>query len=469
MSKKITQEEFDEEVRSLLEDLCLDEQEAIEDVVREYEMKEVDLSNINTRLFVETRYKHLLTCLEQLDKAINENNNKCLPKLLQDLRIQLDNDIKYKVYAGKNKCYHILLKILIIWEDEFNSEVFNLALEAITSLMTGYPDLLDDEGIAFQIRFLDTMLYIEKNKPSRTIVQCLHWIRECCIKHEQNRQKIFHANVFDRLKQIITCNDASSLEIKEACSVIRALILDDDIRHAYGKSHEHAVFMAQTCLDILVNLLKRYKKKRNTGLAGNLMITLAALTVRNDFCEKVADAGGLDCIVVVLRDHSQSQKVYWQALKLLRTLARNDCVKNRIVNCGCAPLIVSVITRHMNCEHIVTAALGCIATLCLRSSGNSDAFYNCDAPPAIVNAMYAHRKNEDVLVQACWAIRNMSVRNRSESEIFLTCDVEKILRDIMSCPNEKLRESAKSALRDLGLHVELKERWTGKGISLSNK
>lgn len=83
--------------------------------------------------------------------------------------------------------------------------------------------------------------------------------------------------------------------------------------------------------------------------------------------------------------------------------------------------------------------------------------------------MKAYRKNEDVLKQACWAIRNMSVRNRSESKEFLECGVEDVLRDIISCPNEKLRESAKDALRDLGLHVELKERWTGKGVSLSNK
>lgn len=99
------------------------------------------------------------------------------------------------------------------------------------------------------------MSNITKDKPSRTIVQCLHWIRECCIKHEQNRQKIFNANVFDRVKQIIMHKDASILEIKEACSVIRALILDDDIRHEYGNAHEHAVFMAQNSLDILVKLL----------------------------------------------------------------------------------------------------------------------------------------------------------------------------------------------------------------------
>lgn len=93
-------------------------------------------------------------------------------------------------------------------------------------------------------------------------------------------------------------------------------------------------------------LLIEYKKK-DPGLVGHLMITLAALIVRNEFCEEVADAGGLDCIVEVLVDHAQSQKLNWQTLKLLKVLARNDCVKNRIVTRGCAPIIVSVIDRHI--------------------------------------------------------------------------------------------------------------------------
>jgi len=45
-------------------------------------------------------------------------------------------------------------------------------------------------------------------------------------------------------------------EIKDACSVIRALVLDDDIRHEYGKAHEHATIMAKGALDVITGLLK---------------------------------------------------------------------------------------------------------------------------------------------------------------------------------------------------------------------
>jgi len=61
--------------------------------------------------------------------------------------------------------------------------------------------------------------------------------------------------------------DVCANEIKEACSVIRALVLDDDIRHEYGKAHEHATIMAKDALDILTELLKsrliRFRKFYN--------------------------------------------------------------------------------------------------------------------------------------------------------------------------------------------------------------
>lgn len=49
--------------------------------------------------------------------------------------------------------------------------------------------------------------------------------------------------------------DVGAQEIKDACSVIRALVLEDDIRHEYGKAHEHATIMAKGALDVLTELL----------------------------------------------------------------------------------------------------------------------------------------------------------------------------------------------------------------------
>lgn len=117
----------------------------------------------------------------------------------------------------------------------------------------------------------------------------------------------------------------------------------------------------------------------------------------------------------------------------------------------------------------MTAGLGCISALSLRSTSNSGVFYDCGAAQVIVDAMKAYPNNVNVLKQASWAIRNMSVRNRSESKEFLAYGVEEVLQDALRLHGPKLEDNIKAALRDLELKVDLKERWTGKGISVRNE
>lgn len=117
----------------------------------------------------------------------------------------------------------------------------------------------------------------------------------------------------------------------------------------------------------------------------------------------------------------------------------------------------------------MTAGLGCISALSLRSTSNAGVFYDCGAPQVIVDAMKAYPKNATVLRQACWAIRNMSVRNKSESAEFVAYGVEDVLQAAMRFHGPKMENDVKAALRDLGLKVDLKERWTGKGVHLNNE
>lgn len=83
--------------------------------------------------------------------------------------------------------------------------------------------------------------------------------------------------------------------------------------------------------------------------------------------------------------------------------------------------------------------------------------------------MKTYPNHVNILKQASWAIRNMSVRNKSESKEFLMYGVEEVLRNAIHVHGSKLKDNINAALRDLGLKVELQERWTGKGISLSNE
>lgn len=88
-------------------------------------------------------------CLERLTCAINDKSYEHVSETLQELRTELDKDIGHRVFAGKRKCYNILIDLLK--DCEKNHEIFKSTLQTITSLMSGYPDLLDDEGIALQI------------------------------------------------------------------------------------------------------------------------------------------------------------------------------------------------------------------------------------------------------------------------------------------------------------------------------
>lgn len=120
-------------------------------------------------------------------------------------------------------------------------------------------------------------------------------------------------------------------------------------------------------------------------------------------------------------------------------------------------------------ECVVTAGLACISALTLKCPSNAGVFYDCGAPLVIIDAMKAYNKSVNVLKQAAWAIRNMSVRNKVECNEFVAYGIEDVLASALQQHGPKIESDVKAALRDLGLKVELKERWTGKGVSLNNQ
>jgi hypothetical protein len=65
-------------------------------------------------------------------------------------------------------------------------------------------------------------------------------------------------------------------------------------------------------------------------------------------------------------------------------------------------------------------------------------------------------------------LRNSISRNKEYGEKLNELKIEDILRQIMNQNNGQCYEEAKSVLRDLGCHIELKELWTGSGKALSN-
>jgi armadillo repeat-containing protein 6 len=111
-------------------------------------------------------------------------------------------------------------------------------------------------------------------------------------------------------------------------------------------------------------------------------------------------------------------------------------------------------------ETIATSALACISTLALRLRENSMALFETGIAETIIETMKIHEKNKIVQRNGAWAIRNMVSRSREQCEQWLQLGAEDVLNAARQ-NHPSVEQDAKSALRDLGSKVQLKEEWKG--------
>ncbi|XP_049786589.1 armadillo repeat-containing protein 6 homolog [Schistocerca cancellata] len=462
MVRVISQETFNDVVKENIQEFSMSPEEAIESAVQELEAQGVDLSNVVKELMENTpadsSKKSLLHTISRL-KGLLKTDTK-LPELCQELselKAECDKDLAHKILAGKNGAYDLLIKVLELYET--NRDVTLVTLDAMISLMTGQPDLLDEKGTNLIIKFLKEHIDLGTQR------QVLQWTKQCCLKHENNRQNIFDHDIVNILKQFLENGASSALLIRDVCSVIKALVVDDDIRVEFGKAHEHARSFANEILTIIVDLLKKYPDDKET--LSSLFSTLSSLVVTNDFCQLVEEAGGLIFINDVMVNFPDSEKINQQCLWLLKNLAGNDEVKMKIIRNGTAPLIIGAMERHRKSPYVILAGNACIAALSLRSPANSRALCDAGAAEAVVYGMKAHLDRVDLQVKGCWAIRNIVARERSLAPLFLEMGVEEHLNSIIKKHDKRCDYDVKAALRDLGCEVKLIEQWTGKGGALN--
>lgn len=213
----------------------------------------VDLSNIVKEAAMSdipnaSRSK-LTSSLDNISKLMKEpaEKEKIIIEELRTVKDECDKSIANKVFAGSLGAYSMLIDVL----ESFNSvnEVASEALSTVTALMSGNPDLLDKRGREIIINYLDNQKNVDIQK------KVLEWAKVCCIKHEQNRQDLFGMKILIRLKTLLH-SDTAPVIVRQVCGVARALVLDDDIRVQFGKSHDHARDIALEILCTLTDLLK---------------------------------------------------------------------------------------------------------------------------------------------------------------------------------------------------------------------
>ncbi|XP_024849956.1 armadillo repeat-containing protein 6 isoform X2 [Bos taurus] len=358
------------------------------------------------------------------------------------------------------------------------------ALNALSALTDGQPDLLDTQGLQLLVATL-------AHNADSAHVTCsgIRCVRLACLKHEQNRQSLVKAGVLPLLTGAIARHSRCADVVREACWALRVMTFDDDIRVPFGHAHDHAKMIVQENggLKVLIEAAKVFPD--NPSILSELCSTLSRLAVRNEFCQEVVDLGGLSVLVALLADCNDHQELVKQVLSALRAIAGNDDVKDAIVRAGGTESIVAAMTRHLASPQVCEQSCAALCVLALRKPANSRVIMEGGGAQAALQAMKAHPQEAGVQAlastqghcsealsptpeesappaqhlatkQACMLIRNLVARSQAFSQPILDLGAEALISRARAAHRD-CEDVAKAALRDLGCHVELRELWTG--------
>ncbi|XP_058067338.1 armadillo repeat-containing protein 6 homolog [Anopheles bellator] len=453
MAKVITQETFDEVVKENIVEFSMSVDEAREETIKQFEAQGIHLGNIIKDLMLnpETGVPILNDSVERLKQIQTRSFDEEQEKVCRLLEVIIDEcnvSVPHRVLAAKLGAYEFALKALLS-EDNLKPDVRLKLLHTANAIINKQPDVFDLNSLAAALKGLQR----ETDEP--TVCELLKWLQKACILHEMNRQTIMENNLTVATLKTFLSRPEPAI-IRNVCCLFRYLILDDDIRVEFGKAHEHARALAGETLADITQLLTRFKSDQDTIC--DLILTIASLTVRNEFCQTVEEAGGLKFLLDAMVEFNDSLKVIREACKLLKALAGNDTVKLQIIQCGAAPLLESSLNRHKANESFARHALVCLSTLALREPTNSKALFETGIAETIVQAMKIHPTSKVVQRNGAWAIRNMVSRSRDQCDSFVTYGAEDVLNQAL-IDHPSIAHDIKSALRDLGCKVQLNEEW----------
>lgn len=456
MAKVISQETFDDVVKENIVEFSMGADEAKDETVKQFEAQGINLANIIKDLSLnevtgQPLLNEAIDCLKEHISGASRLDDESLIAKLDILFTECSKSVPHRVLAWKNGSCEVLQSIIndSLKADPVPLPIVHKSLKALNSVVNKQPDVFDPETLLIVIRILES----QTDVPVRC--SALRLLAKACVMHEINRQNIFNADIVKYLKPLLA--DESSEIITDVCTVFRYLILDDDIRVEFGKAHEHARAIAAEVLVEITTLLTKFKS--DPTISCDLILTIAALTVRNEFCTAVEEAGGLNFIIDAMKTYPDDVKLVRESFKLLRALAGNDQVKLSIIQLGAAPIINDVLNRHTENETIVKVALVCLSTLTLRSTDNSKMLFDVGIAETIVETMKLHPTSKAVQRNGAWAIRNMVCRSQYQCETFINYGVEDVLNEALKA-HPSVAHDIKSALRDLGCKLVLNEEWT---------
>eukprot|EP00128_Syssomonas_multiformis_P017053 Colp12_sorted_trinity150504_noHs@29166 len=444
--KRISQENFDNMVRENVDEFGMELEEAIEDVIDQ--LKGYDLSNVITKPIDED---HVIISLINTLRECGEDEE--VIKTLQALTEECNKNSDSRNIAAARGALSLVIGLCSSSE---NVDLVRATLSTIMSLLTknrDQRDLFARDGVSVLVELFSRF---PKNTELNTMI--FRTAKTASIKHEMGKAKIVEAGIENHIAAAL--ENGSGLEIREACSVIRAVTLADDETCQMSAAHERVKQLVKFgMLDKLLKALHANHSKGDWSTMAELISTLGKLAVKNEFCDIIVS--GLEIVMDLLKATTHDVELARQCLGFLRAVGGNDDCKERISNNGGVGAILEIVRLHGQNSTVVEQALAALAALTLRSPNTCAMFAAFEGPSTIVAAMRALPNEAGVQRQACFLLRNLVSRNKDLIPVILEAGAESVIKRAREQHAAQCDEVGKAALRDLGCQVKLEEPWKG--------
>ncbi|XVF45186.1 hypothetical protein PTKIN_Ptkin02bG0184800 [Pterospermum kingtungense] len=231
---------------------------------------------------------------------------------------------------------------------------------------------------------------------------------------------------------------------------IRVLLSPDDNRVVASQVYGYARRFAK------IGIARALVESLHEGLSSSSLVSasiaLKAVSVNDEICKSIADAGGIDALLKCVDDSGElgNKIVARTCCSLLSKLAGSDSNKSAIVEKGGLDRLIKLSERFSDDPSVVQEVMSIISVICLRSPDNAARAIGAGAGDLAIQAMQKFPAAQQMQRSSCLMIRNLVVRNPENRTLLLNNGIDKLIRKAKE-NHDSCEDAAIDALRDLGL------------------
>uniref|UniRef100_A0A0K8SG08 Armadillo repeat-containing protein 6 n=1 Tax=Lygus hesperus TaxID=30085 RepID=A0A0K8SG08_LYGHE len=320
MERKVNQADFNEVVLENIVEFDMEEAEAIDSAVSQLEAQGVNLQNV---IFD----KEVIHGVDEISKfhklysnveVIDDEEIEAFLASLDSASTLADKDTKYKLYAGRMDVHSIVINVLKCKMEE--PTLVERILRNLTTIVSGYPDLVDESTISFIINLFNKYL-----SDDCIMLSTANLILKSLTKHENNKQNFF-TNEKSRpiLKTLIETEKYQLVKI--GCDLITCLCQDDDIRVEISAAHTRATSLAE---DFLSQCYTKLKSQHDVPLTNAIIRAVTSMSVTNQLVSNLYELDPeFKILIELFNDFRKEVDILHNVTKLLVALSGNDVCKS---------------------------------------------------------------------------------------------------------------------------------------------